>query len=65
MAGDPMNVIRMPNGGLTPIDNTRVVAVWQAGIDVQARQYVYLSQGIETAANLGKSRDCGFSSSTI
>ena len=29
-------VVRMPDGGLTAIDNTRVVAAHQAGIDVQA-----------------------------
>ena len=35
-AGDPIDVVRMPDGGLTTIDNTRVVAARQAGIDVQA-----------------------------
>lgn len=35
-AGDPIDVVRMPDGGLTTIDNRRVVAANQAGIDVQA-----------------------------
>jgi RHS repeat-associated protein len=35
--GDPIDVVRMPDGGLTTIDNTRVIAAHQAGIDVQAR----------------------------
>jgi hypothetical protein len=35
-AGDPIDVVRMSDGGLTTIDNTRVVAANQAGIDVQA-----------------------------
>ena len=34
--GDPIDVVRMPDGGLTTIDNTRVVAANQAGINVQA-----------------------------
>jgi hypothetical protein len=34
--GDPIDVVRMPDSGLTTIDNTRVVAAHQAGIDVQA-----------------------------
>jgi hypothetical protein len=34
--GDPIDVVRMPDGGLTAIDNTRVIAAHQAGIDVQA-----------------------------
>jgi hypothetical protein len=34
--GDPIDVVQMPDSGLTAIDNTRVVAAHQAGIDVQA-----------------------------
>lgn len=34
--GDPIDVVRMPDGGLTTIDNTRVVAARAAGIDVKA-----------------------------
>ena len=34
--GDSIDVVRMPDSGLTAIDNTRVVAAHQAGIDVQA-----------------------------
>jgi RHS repeat-associated protein len=35
-AGDPIDVVRMPDGGLTTIDNTRLLAADKAGIDVQA-----------------------------
>ncbi|NFI55785.1 hypothetical protein FDE77_10820 [Clostridium botulinum] len=34
--GDPIDVIKMNDGKLTTIDNTRVVAAREAGIDVQA-----------------------------
>lgn len=34
--GDPIDVVRMSDGGLTTIDNTRVVAAREVGIDVQA-----------------------------
>ena len=34
--GDPIDVVRMPDNKLTTIDNTRVVAAREAGIDVQA-----------------------------
>lgn len=34
--GDPINVVRMPDGKLTSIDNTRLLAASEAGIDVQA-----------------------------
>ena len=34
--GKPIDVVRMPDGGLTAIDNTRVLAAHQAGNDVQA-----------------------------
>lgn len=34
--GDPIDVVRMPDGGLTTLDNTRVLAAHRAGIDVQA-----------------------------
>ena len=39
--GDPIDVIKMPDGGLTSVDNTRVLAAHQAGIDVQARVHAY------------------------
>ncbi|EOW1265268.1 type IV secretion protein Rhs, partial [Proteus mirabilis] len=35
--GDPIDVIRMKDGGLTTIDNTRVLAASRAGINVKAR----------------------------
>lgn len=35
-AGSPIDVVRMPDGGLTTIDNTRVVASRHAGIDLRA-----------------------------
>ena len=34
--GDPVDVVRMPDGKLTSIDNTRITAAREAGIDVQA-----------------------------
>jgi RHS repeat-associated protein len=34
--GDPIDVVRMPDGSLATPDNTRVLAAHQAGIDVQA-----------------------------
>jgi hypothetical protein len=34
--GPPIDVVRMPDGKLTAIDNTRVLAASRAGIDVQA-----------------------------
>lgn len=40
-AGDPIDVVRMSDGRLTTIDNTRVVAARQAGIDVQANIHAY------------------------
>jgi hypothetical protein len=33
--GPPIDVVRMPDGGLTTVDNARVVAAGNAGIDVQ------------------------------
>lgn len=35
--GEPVDVVRMPDGGLTALDNTRVLAAHEAGIPVQAR----------------------------
>ena len=35
-AGKPVDVVRMPDGTLTSIDNTRILAARQAGIEVQA-----------------------------
>ncbi|MFD8380563.1 putative T7SS-secreted protein [Streptomyces sp. NPDC059679] len=40
-AGDPIDVVRMPDGGLTTVDNTRVIAAHHAGIDVQARVHEF------------------------
>ena len=34
--GDAIDVVRMPDGGLTSLDNTRLLAANRAGIDVQA-----------------------------
>jgi RHS repeat-associated protein len=36
-AGDPVDVVRMSDGKLTTIDNTRILAASRAGIKVQAR----------------------------
>ncbi|MCE2860259.1 MAG: hypothetical protein LW731_10510, partial [Oxalobacteraceae bacterium] len=33
--GDPVDVVRMPDGRLTSIDNTRIMAAREAGIDAQ------------------------------
>ncbi|MFM5080216.1 RHS repeat-associated core domain-containing protein [Aeromonas veronii] len=35
--GDPIDVVKMPDGGLTSMDNTRVRAAREAGVKVQAR----------------------------
>ncbi|UMY52121.1 hypothetical protein [Pseudomonas azotoformans] len=34
--GDPVDVVRMPDGKLSSIDNTRIAAAREAGIDVKA-----------------------------
>lgn len=34
--GDPIDVVRMPDGSLTTLDNTRVAAAREVGIEVQA-----------------------------
>ena len=39
--GDPIDVVTMTDGGLTTIDNTRVVAAQIAGIDVKARIHAH------------------------
>lgn len=39
--GDPIDVVRMPDNIYTTIDNTKVVAARQAGIDVQANIHAY------------------------
>ncbi|MGL4887637.1 MAG: hypothetical protein ACRC4V_15055 [Aeromonas veronii] len=35
--GDSIDVVKMPDGGLTSMDNTRVRAAREAGVKVQAR----------------------------
>lgn len=35
--GEPLDVVKMPDGKLTSVDNTRVAAAREAGIDVHAR----------------------------
>ena len=35
-AGEPIDVVRMPDGKLTTVDNTRLLAAKRAGIDVRA-----------------------------
>ena len=35
--GDPVDVVRMPDGKLTSMDNTRITAAREAGVDVQAQ----------------------------
>lgn len=39
--GDPIDVVRMPDGSLTTLDNTRVAAARKVGIDVQANVRSY------------------------
>jgi hypothetical protein len=39
--GDPIDVVRMPDGGLTTLDNTRLLAAHRAGIKVQARVHAF------------------------
>lgn len=39
--GDAIDVVRMPDGKLTTIDNTRVLAAHYAEIDVQANIHAY------------------------
>jgi len=39
--GDPVDVVTMPDGNLTTIDNTRVVAAQIVGIKVKARVHAY------------------------
>lgn len=39
--GEPIDVVQMPDGKFTTIDNTRVAAARQAGIDVQANIHSY------------------------
>lgn len=39
--GDPIDVVRMDDGQLTTLDNTRVVAARAAGIDVKANVHGY------------------------
>lgn len=34
--GDPVDVVKMPDGKLTSMDNTRITAAREAGINVQA-----------------------------
>jgi len=34
--GDPVDVVKMPDGKITSMDNTRILAAREAGIDVQA-----------------------------
>lgn len=39
--GDPIDVVEMPDNQMTSIDNTRVAAAREAGIDVQANVHQY------------------------
>ena len=39
--GDPIDVVEMPDGIYTTIDNTRVVSAREAGINVQANVHGY------------------------
>ncbi len=50
--GDPVDVVRMPDGRLTSIDNTRIRAAREAGIDVQANVRAFDSR--LTANEIGR-----------
>jgi hypothetical protein len=39
--GESIDIIRMPDGGLTTLDNTRVLAAEEAGIDVEANVHSF------------------------
>ena len=39
--GDPIDIVQMPDGVYTTIDNTRVVSARGAGINVQAKVHGY------------------------
>jgi len=39
--GDPVDVVRLPDGTFSSIDNTRILAAREAGIDVQANVRAY------------------------
>ncbi len=39
--GDPVDIIRMPDGKMTSMDNTRISAAREAGIKVQANVRTY------------------------
>ena len=39
--GEPIDVVKMPDGNYTAVDNTRVAAAREAGIDVQANVHAY------------------------
>ncbi|HEX9695411.1 MAG TPA: hypothetical protein VGB64_03750 [Actinomycetota bacterium] len=39
--GDPIDVVRMPDGGLTTLNNSRVLAAHEAGINAQARVHAF------------------------
>jgi hypothetical protein len=42
--GDPIDVVQRNDGKLSTLDNTRVVAARQSGIDVQANIHIYNDQ---------------------
>lgn len=39
--GDPIDIVRMPDGSLAALDNTRVLAANQAGLDVHATVHAF------------------------
>ena len=39
--GEPIDVVKMPDGKLTSVDNTRVASARQAGIDIRANVHGY------------------------
>jgi hypothetical protein len=54
--GDAIDVVRMPDGGLTSIDNTRLLAAKRAGIDVRASTHGFADPIPESMAGRFLSR---------
>ena len=52
--GEPLNVVRMPDGGLSSLDNTRLLAAREAGIDAEIIVFDY-NDVMPDAASVGYS----------
>ena len=49
--GEPINVVKMPDGSLTAIDNTRLFAARKAGIDAKVKIHDYYAAIPKELAN--------------